>query len=29
MAYRDLSDLEVWIGKEYYRNAKVLVQCGV
>ena len=29
MAYRDMSDLEVWIGKEYYRNAKVLVQCGV
>ena len=29
MAYRDMSDIEVWIGKEYYKNAKVLVQCGV
>lgn len=29
MAYRDLADEEVWIGREYYKKAKVLVQCGV
>jgi|GEM_PF-7038697 len=28
MAYRDLADEEVWIGREDYKNAKVLVQCG-
>ena len=29
MAYRDLADEEVWIGRDDYKNAKVLVQCGV
>lgn len=27
-AYRDLADEEVWIARDDYRNAKVLVQCG-
>ena len=29
MAYRDLADEEVWINRECYKKAKVLVQCGV
>ena len=29
MAYRDLADEEVWISRDDYKNAKVLVQCGV
>jgi len=29
MAYRDLADEEVWIDRAFYKNAKVLVQCGV
>ncbi len=29
LSYRDLADEEVWIGREDYKNAKVLVQCGV
>ena len=29
LAYRDLADEEVWITRSDYKNAKVLVQCGV
>jgi len=29
LAYRDLADEEVWITRDDYKNAKVLVQCGV